>query len=163
MTSYASTEVTVSRSQEQIRNVLRKHAAARINFGEDFATDGATIGVEFVHTNTLIRILAKIKTPTAGLVSTKMQRQRSGKTREQVVAELTEQEAKRMWRVLHWAIKVRMEAVEEGLESFEQAFLPHIVDPRSGRTLWDSVRGGIESGALKIDGAGLPALAAGAA
>lgn len=141
--AYETTEVTVSRSQEQIRGVLRKHQAARINFGEEFTAEGASIGVEFVHADTLVRLLAKVNQPAQKLIAEKMSRQRSGKTRDEIVHDLTEQEARRMWRVLHWAIKVRMEAVEEGLRdvragvpraSGRPAFGTHLVGRLAGRS-----------------------------
>ena len=36
-----------------------------------------------------------------------------------------------------WNLKARMVAVEENVETFEQAFLAHLLDPRSGRTIYE--------------------------
>jgi hypothetical protein len=41
--------------------------------------------------------------------------------------------------VLAWNLKARMVAVEEGVESFEEAFLAHLVDPASGRTVYEQL------------------------
>jgi hypothetical protein len=90
----------------------------------------------------------------------KLQRARS-KSRDDFVAEHYEQEERRIWRVLYWSIKARMEAVEEGVETFQQAFLAHLVDPSTNRTLWEQVRSSVEAGALQVGGPGLPALTAG--
>ena len=59
------------------------------------------------------------------------------RTADEIRDQLYEQEEKRIWRVLAWNLKARMVAVEEGLETFEEAFLPHLLDPRSGRTIYE--------------------------
>lgn len=160
--AYDKTSVSVSSSQEQIRNVLIKHRCQSVNFGERYVPDGSVkIGVEFVYADTLVRMLATISPPEANEVSKKVRNGRSGKSRRDYELEMTEQESRRMWRVLHWAIKVRMEAIEEGLELFEQAFLAHIVDPTSNVTLWDSFEPAIAAGGLRLGGTGLRALEAG--
>lgn len=163
--AYEKTEVNVSRSQEQIRDVLTKHGAARFNFGESFMSDGGdgrvgTAGVEFVYSDTLVRIIAILRGPDEKVIKEKVKRAQS-RTEAQIRGEFQAQEAKRVWRVLHWVIKARMEAVTEGLETFEQAFLPHIVEPVSGRTLWDIMQPSVAEGALQIGGTGLRALGSG--
>lgn len=161
--AYETTTVSVSSSQEHIRKVLRGHGAVRTAFGESFEDIDDQAGhaaVEFVHCDTLVRVYAPLRRPPAKLVSDKVNRSRT-KDRDAIVEELVEQEAKRIWRVLHWTIKARMEAVAEGLETFEQAFLPHIVDPASDQTLWERIKPVIDAGAMRLGGAGLRALGAG--
>lgn len=148
--AYEKTEVTVSRSQEQIRTVLRRSGADRITFGEVLTGEHKSAGVEFVHLGLKVRVLCPLKEPPARTVTEKANRSRS-KTRDDVLDEMLEQEAKRVWRVLHWGIKARMESVAEELETFEQAFLPHIVDPRTGQTLWTMMQPTIEAGALQVE------------
>lgn len=163
--AYESTTVSVSSSQEHIRKVLRGHGAVRTAFGESYEdTDDETAAghaaVEFVHQDTMVRVFATLRRPAPKVIADKVNRSRS-KDRATIEADLIEQEAKRIWRVLHWTIKARMEAVSEGLETFEQAFLPHIVDPATDRTLWERIQPVVESGALRIGGSGLRALGAG--
>lgn len=164
--AYETTTVPVSRSQESIRDLLRHHGATTISFAEQFLDDtsdpgkAGSAGVEFVHDDTKVRVFVSIKSPDPKAVRDKVKRARS-KTEEQIVAELVEQEARRIWRVLHWTLKARMEAVAENVETFEQAFLPHIVDPATNVTLWERIRGVVEAGALRIGGPGLRALEAG--
>lgn len=38
-----------------------------------------------------------------------------------------------------WNLKARLVAVEEGVETFEEAFLAHLVDERSGRTIYEQL------------------------
>lgn len=163
--SYEKTEVPVSRSQEQIRDVLTKHGASSFNFGESFMSDGGdgrvgTAGVEFVYDETRVRIIAFLRAPDPKMLRKKIADARS-RTAVQITEEMRAQEAKRVWRVLHWVIKARMEAVTEGLETFVQAFLPHIVEPTSGMTLWDIMSPAVDDGALKIGGVGMRALGRG--
>lgn len=162
--AYETTTVPVSKSQEQIRTVLVKHGAEKFSFGEQMTSplDGiaGSVGVEFVYDQTAVRMVASLHSPDVDEVTAKAGRSRT-KGELEVEREMVEQEAMRVWRVLHWCIKTRMEAIEEGLETFEQSFLPHIVDPGSQRTLWDLLREPVEKGAMKIGGAGLKALGAG--
>lgn len=47
------------------------------------------------------------------------------------------------------------------METFEQAFLSHLVDPSTNVTLWEAVRVPIEGGAFQLGGAGMRALGPG--
>jgi hypothetical protein len=149
--AYETTTVTVSRSQEQVRAVLRQAGADRIMFGEVLTGPDKSAGVEFVHLGLFVRVVCPLKPPDPDVVAAKARRAQT-RSRDQIADDLLEQEAKRVWRVLHWGIKARMESVAEGLETFEQAFLPHLVDPSTNRTIWESVRPAIEGGALQADG-----------
>lgn len=52
--------------------------------------------------------------------------------------ELYEAEVRRLWRALALVIKAKLEAVESGITSFEEAFASNIVLP-SGRTVWQEI------------------------
>jgi len=75
--------------------------------------------------------------------------------------EWPEQEQRRVWRVLRWTLEARLVAVDEDLETFEQAFLSYLVDPATDRTMWEAVRDLVEGGAFAIGGPGLRELEAG--
>lgn len=81
-------------------------------------------------------------------LSRKLTRTRS-KTREELTWELREQEARRIWRVLHWGLKARMVSIDEGVETFEQAFLPHIVNPATDRTIFEDLA---SNGSIELPG-----------
>lgn len=53
-----------------------------------------------------------------------------------------EQALRQRWRAIILFIKSTLEAVDSGIVSFEQAFLPHLVLP-DGRTVTDSLMPGI--------------------
>ena len=140
--------------------VLRKFGAEQFTMGEgtDPSTGTGWAGVEFVHADVLVRLRAHMRPATDDVIA---EHARTTKTKRLTPDAFERLEADRVWRVLVWTIKARLVAVTEGLESFEQAFLAHLVDPSSGRTLWEGVRGHIEAGALALGGAGIPALGPG--
>lgn len=55
-----------------------------------------------------------------------------------------DQACMRKWRALLMAIKAKLVAVDEGIETFEDAFMAHVVMP-DGRTVGEHVRPRIES------------------
>ncbi len=153
--AYETTEVAVEKSQGEIRKLLYAHHAANFAFAESVVDGQPFAAVDFVHDEQHVRIRVPVKLPTNKAIVDKLSRQRSNKTRDQVAWELTEQEAKRIWRVMFHTLKARLVAVEEGVESFEEAFLSHLVDPVTGMTMWDAIKGPVEAGALKAGGPGL--------
>lgn len=158
--AYETTEVPVSRSQGHIRDLLRDHGAQQFSFSEAEGLDGSRFAtVDFVHHGHGVRIRVPLQAPDPAEVRRKAQRARS-KTAQQIEREAYDQEERRIWRVLFHTLKARMVIVEEGVETFEQAFLAHLVDPSTGLTLWEVVREPIEAGHMQLGGSGLRALAA---
>lgn len=147
--AYARTEVPVAKSQEELRALLLRYGAEQFTFGEG----RDWVGLEFVHDDQLVRLRCPMKLPTEETI--RAVRARSHSSMPAAAAAAGEQEAKRVWRVLVWSVKARLVAVDEGLETFEQAFLPHLVDPGTGRTVWEAVREPLEAGALQVGGPGL--------
>lgn len=153
--SYAGTEVPVEKSQGELRSLLQKFGATQFTFGE--GRDWA--GIEFVHNDQLVRLRCPLRQPTDQQVAS--WKNAAHVATAEAVARLLDKEAMRVWRVLVWSVKARLVAVEEGLESFEQAFLSHLVDPSTNVTLWEAVREPIEGGAFQLGGGGLKALGPG--
>lgn len=153
--SYEGTEVSVSKSQEELRALLRKHEAAQFSFGEG----RDWVGIEFIHNDQLVRLRCPLRVPTDA--DLKERNRKVGRSKEENAEALLNRDAMRVWRVLVWSVKARLVAVEEGLETFEQAFLSHLVDPSSDKTIWQQVREPIEEGAFQLGGQGLRALGPG--
>lgn len=153
--AYETTTVTASKSQTEVLGLLRKFGAKQFSIGE--GEDWA--GVEFIHANHLVRVRCPLRQPKPHDVQKHYTSSR--KSLEHSAAALKEREAMRVWRVLVWTIKARLVAVDEGLETFEQAFFSSLVDPTTGRTIWDHARSAVEAGALQLGGAGLAALGTG--
>lgn len=55
-----------------------------------------------------------------------------------------ERERRRMARVLFWHLKSKLEAVESGLLSFEEEFMPHLTLGRAGPRVWDDFKPRLE-------------------
>lgn len=145
--AYETTTVPVEKSQGGIRSLLSKFGAQRFAFGEEVDDDGgAWAALTFAHHGLQVRIRVPHKKPDAEAVATKTRRAR-GKSYNVVYAEFAEQEAKRIWRVMHWNLKARLEAVEEEFETFEEAFLAHIIDPGTNETIYEQLR---DTGTIKL-------------
>lgn len=151
--AYATTQVPVSRSQDEIRAVLRKHGAESFQFGEGSVGGQRQAGVEFSHRGLRVIMLAPIRVPDATEVERieRQARKKRGWLDPEAWAEA------RTWRIIAWTLRSRLIGVEEGVETFEQAFLPHIVNPASGRTIYSELA---EDGRIELT-AVLPALEAG--
>jgi hypothetical protein len=129
----------VERSQGEIRKLLAGHGAARFAFGEE--TDSAGVrwaAVSFAHGGNGVRMRVPHKPIDERALRSKVLRARS-RTREELEHEMAEHEARRIWRVMAWNLKARLVAVEEGVETFEEAFLAHLVDERTGRTIYEQL------------------------
>lgn len=122
---FADTKVGVGQSQADLRKVLMRYGASEFAFRE--TADVAEVA--FVHHALGIRIRVPINPPQPNNKASR------------------EREERRVWRVLHWLIKARMDAIDAGVETFEQAFLAHVVNPASGQTVYDELvdRGGMET------------------
>jgi|GEM_PF-5693712 len=140
---YEDTQVAVETSQGQIRALLSRYGADGFMFGEERGDgDDRVARIAFRAHGLQVQMRVVIAPPDPEAVAKKARRART-KTAEQILFEEREQEARRVWRVLHWTLKARMEAVAENVETFTQAFLPHLVDPDTGETVYDALeRGG---------------------
>jgi hypothetical protein len=147
--AYESTTVPVERSQGEIRKLLTDYGAARFGFGEE--TDSAGVrwaAIQFAHGSHAVRMRVPHKPIDEVPLRKKAQRART-QTFDDFAAAAIEQEAKRIWRVIAWNLKARLVAVEEGVETFEEAFLAHLLNEQTGRTLYEELvqDGRIELGA----------------
>lgn len=106
-----NTGVPVERSQAEIAKLLAKYNATQ------FATgwDETRAMLSFVAQGRLVRFLLAMP---------------DHKARNR------DQEIRRRWRALVLVVKSKLTAVETGIETFEQAFLPHIV-LADGKTVSD--------------------------
>jgi hypothetical protein len=144
--AYASTTVPVERSQAQLRKLLQQHGANSFEFGEGVLNGQPTAAVAFAVHGQHVRMRVPLKAPGDAAVSAAASRSKRGQ--HETRATLTEQESKRIWRVLAWNVKARMEAVEEGVETFEEAFLAHLLDERSGETIFEQLT---RTGRVELD------------
>lgn len=130
MRRYAEgTTVPEETSRADIERTLRQYGAAR--FGYQYDDDRAAIAFELCGR----RIVFYMPLPTEADVD----ETESGKKRlAQHIAKALEQERRRRWRALFIMIKAKLEAVETGIVTFEEEFLPHTIMP-DGRTVAEHV------------------------
>ena len=152
--AYETTAVPVEKSQGEIRKLLYQHRASNFAFTEMQHEGQRWAAIDFVLHEQRVRIRVPLKNPNLAAVKAKAQRART-KSAADIEHEMFEQEAKRIWRVMFHTLKARLVSVEEGVETFEEAFLSHLVDPVTGMTMWEAVKGKVEAGALKSGGPGL--------
>jgi hypothetical protein len=156
--AYESTTVAVEKSQGEIRRLLTAHSAARFAFGEESDSAGVRwAAVSFAHGPYAVRIRVPHKPVDERAIRSKLMRARS-RTREQIANDLAEQEARRIWRVMAWNLKARLVAVEEGVETFEEAFLAHLLDERTGMTIYEQL---VQDGRVELGRPLVPLLEAG--
>lgn len=159
MSAYATTTVAVERSQGEIRKLLAGYGCGNFAFGEEVDILGVRwAAVSFAHAGLAVRMRVPHKPGDEADIARKARRSRT-KTLGEVAFEEGEQEARRIWRVIAWNLKARMVAVDEGVETFQEAFLAHLIDQRTGRTIYEQLS---DDGRVEL-AAPLPQLTAGAA
>ncbi|MBJ6722461.1 hypothetical protein I2750_19870 [Bacillus sp. PR5] len=128
----ANTSVSVERTEAEIKATIKKYGAT--SFASYESGISAMIAFEMSGRRVLFKLplpdrnsMAFIKTPT-------------GKVR--AAAEATkahEQACRSRWRALLLSIRAKLESVEAGIETFEDAFLAHIQMP-DGHTVSEHVK-----------------------
>jgi hypothetical protein len=137
--AYESTTVPVERSQGEIRKLLAKHGASRFEFGEAVDEQGTSwAAIAFALGGRSVRMRVPLKPVDRAAIRRKLTRTRT-RTERDLELEAQDQEARRIWRVLAWNLKARLEAVEEGVETFDEAFLAHLLDEQTGETIYEQL------------------------
>lgn len=126
MSPYASkTEVPVEKSRAEIERVLNKEGASQTLFGRD----GRDAVVAFTLRSRQVRFRVVIPPDEEFEVTP------GGKTRKKsAIPAAVAQEERRRWRSLLLQIKAKFEAIASESETFDEAFLPHIMLP-DGKTV----------------------------
>lgn len=134
------------RSKASIEKALSDAGARAVRFGRDgwsSLTEDGTVNdciVEFVWP--VGEGLAKVRLVTHPLAPTN--------TGYKTTSIGPEQRERQAWRALAWYIETMLKAAQFGLMRFEEVFLAFIVDPKTDRTLGDSLIPQIESGAAAL-------------
>jgi hypothetical protein len=112
MTYAADTTVPVERSRAEIERILGRYGATGFAYGSE--TSRAMIG--FQTKDRRVRFVLPLMPPSRCTEKQAAQFMRS------------------RWRALVLAIKAKLESVEAGIETFDEAFMSHIVMP-NGQTM----------------------------
>lgn len=130
------TEVSADRSRAEIEKTLVKYGAT--GFVTGWAGNRALL--EFIASGRRVRFTIPMPDPEdPDFTMTPITNQR--RTKAQAKA-LHDTAVKRVWRVFLLLIKAKLDAVESGVESFDEAFLAHLVLP-NGATVGETVGPGV--------------------
>lgn len=135
MTRYAeNTSVSVDKSLAEIKGTISRFGADQFAYGE--RPDAAVI--EFIARDRRIRFLLKLPdrkekrfwfTPGKNL------------RRDDRTAYLEwEKACRQRWRSLALCVKAKLAAVNDGISTFEDEFMAHVVDPITNRTMGELLR-----------------------
>lgn len=140
--SYAEgTEVPVSRTRGHIEELLAQHHADSVGIITESSPPRATVAFRIQGWGVRMRIAV----PPPESFATAKVRGRDRKTTPEQRQRLAEQAARERWRALFLTLKAKLVSVETGVETFEEAFLPHLV-LTGGTTVMDRVRGELKPG-----------------
>lgn len=140
MAQYASTTTVSSESsRNEIERTLRRYGA------DDFAymSGSGRAVIAFVAKERQVRFVLTLPDPKDREFTQHSRGARTASAAESAY----EQAVRQKWRALALMVKAKLEGVESGIVTFEQEFLPHIILP-GGKTVYESVAGGIESAYL---------------
>lgn len=126
------TEVSVDRSQGELRQVLRKYGAEGIAIAESAQQSVVEF---FAHER---RIRFRVPMPDAAARAMTHTKQGALRSDSQLRNALAAEE-RRLWRALVLVVKAKLESTESGIESFEDAFLAQTVLP-DNRTVSEQVQ-----------------------
>lgn len=130
--AYETTEVAVSKSQEQIRKLIYGHKGTGLMLLSHPPREGFEAMVELDGTPYHIRIMAICK-PISRYDGRGMARS------EKSLAIATEQEGRRVWRVLYWHLKAVFEAADAGVIDIRDVIMPYVV-LKDGMTIADHIK-----------------------
>lgn len=141
---YASgTTVSVERSIGELRTIMTRYGVKEIGI----LTTATAVDVLFTLKGRNIKI--SIALPRRE----ETQRDAAGRPMR-FSKERYEKAVRQRWRALLLLVKARLEAIELGIETVEQAFMPYLLLPDGKTTVGDAVIGQITGGALPLLGSG---------
>jgi hypothetical protein len=139
MSRYASgTEVTIDKSEAEIKKTLMRYGADDIVTGQSSRKGKAF--VQFWYES--LHIMVEIPLPT--IEEKKFQLTEKGNERSEHQVQIEYEKAcRQQWRVLLLLIKANLEAVENRIMEPQQAFLPWLILP-NGQTVIKAVEPGLK-------------------
>ena len=137
MTYAATTSVSVSKTKGEVDGLLRKHKATGFGVFEEQAR--AMLVFEMAARRIVFHLPLPNRQDKQFLFNGRGQR----RTSDAALA-AWEQGCRSRWRALFLCMKAKLESIESGIETFEDAFLAHIQMP-DGQTISEHVRPRIAS------------------
>lgn len=148
MGKYAEkTEVSTSRSLDEIERVLNRYGATQFMYGRDDETRRAV--VMFTMNGKRIRFMLPL--PDRNDEQFTLTPSKGWRRSEDQARDAYDQAVRQRWRALTLAIKSKLESVESGIELFEEAFAAQLVLPNGqtvGEFMLPQVNKAIEDGGM---------------
>ncbi len=121
----AKTEVPVEKTKAEIEKIVnRAGAVSYMSFTEQ---TGAKIAFE-LHGRRIMFVL-----PLPDKMERSFRYHRNGQRTDSSALARWEQACRSRWRALFLTIKAKLESIEAGIETFDEAFLAHIMTPDGNR------------------------------
>lgn len=144
MTYAQNTTVSIDKTQSEIQSTLRRYKASAFMFGEE--VDRGIIA--FVIDNRKIKMVLPLPVKIEDRHKWASGKPWVGRQRTSAqAAAALDQERKARWRGLLLCIKAKLEAVDAGIETFDQAFLAYLALP-NGNTVGEEVIPRVEQAAF---------------
>lgn len=140
MTYAKGTEVSIEKSRMEIERLLNTNHADAVSVG--YSSDKAVI--QWTAHKRVIRFVLPLPADTDEMFKYKTRRQRGRTIRGDVRSpeekkRACEQRRKELWRALFISIKAKIESVKAGISVFDQEFFANIVDPGTGKTVYEAL------------------------
>jgi len=151
MARYAEgTEVAVEKSQAELKRLIERYGARKVLTFDDQDEGVSALQFQIRDRQVLLRLRfpaeSEFRLDARGRLRTDNARYNAW-----------DAERRRLWRSLVMVVKAKLESVESGIETFDEAFLPHLV-MEGGGTIGDRVLAELPRA---LASGFLPALAAG--
>jgi hypothetical protein len=157
--AYENSDVSVSRSQESIRKLLRSHGCFGFNALSAVDPTGKHPSIEGYEAQILldgkpyrIRIVADVPSAPDRRSKGRIYRGTAELTDKQKI-EFIEKAERRIWRVFYYSLKANFEAADTGVLEFREIMLPYLVmsnDQTVGKHLLKSIDLTIQSPARML-------------
>jgi hypothetical protein len=135
MTYARGTTVTVEQTRMEIERIITRYGATAFSY----ATNSQKAQIQFEARDRVIRFVLPLPAIDDPLVVRKKTGKGTTTVPHEQRAKRQEQLARERWRALKICILSKLEAVGAGITQFEEEFFSHIVDPQSGRTVYELV------------------------
>ena len=131
-----STDVPVSRTRAELEDLLSRYGASATAIFT--SRDSAAVAFE-MHDR---KIVFKLRLPdpqARDFTHTKRGFRPVEERSAEAARQAWEKACRRKWRALLLAVKAKLVAVDDGIETFEEAFMAHVVMP-DGRTVGNHIK-----------------------
>lgn len=129
----AKTKVPIDRTRLEIERLCAQHGATAFSY----TTNAAKALIQFQAQDRVIRFVLPL--PQREDFRRVKRRGQWVNLGDRQLDEAHEQAVKARWRALYLAIKAKLEAVAANITLFEQEFFAHVVDPTTGKTIYEIV------------------------